>query len=727
MIIALLSISSQTFYADEEETNYGFLSDHQNRLGLSADAPLNGFSSSYDPRNNNIATPVKQQGETQLCWMYATTGALEQLISFKRGSKFDFSELHGALSLSKSIIPFALSPTNEYYLDDYDTHLGNAATALQYFTNWNEPIFESNNIHWQAPVLNSSFTPSNPNKSILSPSFQSAGSVINVTGAVHIDKDSASTKYAIVNYGGVITSIKHDPDNLCHHTNSESALFNSSSPESNKPNHNVVIVGWDDNYSVNNFTNSNSPNNNGAWLVRNSNSQNDEYYWLSYEEGSLFHNESERVVITNIQKSSYSEKMLSFDFKPLISDDTYTNNTVYFCNVYNTANYSNAYDEITKVMFYLKNRKCTYQIRVIPLSIEDNLPTDLTEINNYNVLATETFSNNYEGYITKELSQPVNITDANKCAIIIKVIPTSSDSKIYYPYETAESNINAGESFIGIEGNNGVDWTDLYSSNPTNNGNLCIRPVLNISSYEADDSSVTISPTQVVPSNSDVEIQVSSINRLFCIHTPSNYYLKEGLDYTRDIDNNVVVLKQGFLNALYGNYTPLDLEFNDNITKTIYVNPATINNVQIEGQPIVGETLTAQLTGQPALTSYNVNYQWQYFSVIDNDWLPIPGATQNSYIIDNTYFNKYLRVTVTPKPNGNVITGNTSNSTAYQAVILGDCNFDGFVDIMDVTKIQKYLAGRIDLNNRELLAADFNKDGVVDNQDSSDIISFIIT
>ena len=86
-----------------------------------------------------------------------------------------------------------------------------------------------------------------------------------------------------------------------------------------------------------------------------------------------------------------------------------------------------------------------------------------------------------------------------------------------------------------------------------------------------------------------------------------------------------------------------------------------------------------------------------------------------------------MRVTVTPKPNGNVTTGNTSNSTAYQAVILGDCNFDGFVDIMDVTKIQKYLAGRIDLNNRELLAADFNKDGVVDNQDSSDIISFIIT
>ena len=725
MIIALLAMSSQTFYADEEEINYGFMSDHQNRLGFSADAPLNGFSSSYDPRNNNLSTPVKQQDNTQLCWMYATTGALEQYISLKRGSKLNFSEHHGAFALSKSIIPLALTPTDEYYQNDYG-YLSNAATALQYFTNWNEPIFENNSPHWKSPVLSNSFQP-DLEHFLLTPTFQSADSVINVTGAVHIQNDSNSIKYAIYNFGGVITSIKHDPNNLCTHANNESALFNSSSPESNKPNHEVVIVGWNDNYSVNNFSNSNRPNSNGAWLVRNSNSPNHEYYWLSYEEGSLFHNESERVVITNIQKSSNSEKMLSYDYKPIISDDTYTNDAVYFCNVYNTANYSNTYDEITKVMFYLKNRKCTYQIRVIPLSNEDNLPTDLTEINSYSVLATETFSNNYEGYITKELSQPVDITNANKCAIIIKVIPTSSDSKIYYPYETAESKINAGESFIGIEESNGIDWTDINppenANNNEKNGNLCIRPILHNSNYVADD--VTISPTQVVPTNSDVEIQVSSTNRLFCVHTPSNYFLREGLDYSRT--DNGIVLNQGFLSALYGNYTPLVFEFNDDITKTVYVNPTAINNVQIVGQPIVGETLTAQLTGQPVLTSYDVNYQWEFFDDTENDWFSIPGATQHSYIIDEIYFNKYLRVAVTPQPNGNVITGNTSNSTSYQAVILGDCNLDGCVDSFDALQIQKYSVGRVHFDDRQLLAADFNKDGVVDSLDSSAIMVYINT
>ena len=35
-------------------------------------------------------------------------------------------------------------------------------------------------------------------------------------------------------------------------------------------NHAVTIGGWDDNYSVNNFMTGNRPQNNGAWLVKNS-------------------------------------------------------------------------------------------------------------------------------------------------------------------------------------------------------------------------------------------------------------------------------------------------------------------------------------------------------------------------------------------------------------------------------------------------------------------------
>ncbi|MBR6485847.1 MAG: Ig-like domain-containing protein [Lachnospiraceae bacterium] len=61
----------------------------------------------------------------------------------------------------------------------------------------------------------------------------------------------------------------------------------------NKTNHAVVIVGWDDDYPKENFNANHRPENNGAWLCRNSYSTDvklnnlNSYFWLSYEDGSI--------------------------------------------------------------------------------------------------------------------------------------------------------------------------------------------------------------------------------------------------------------------------------------------------------------------------------------------------------------------------------------------------------------------------------------------------------
>lgn len=60
-------------------------------------------------------------------------------------------------------------------------------------------------------------------------------------------------------------------------------------------NHAVVIVGWDDDFSKDNFDPEKRPENDGAWLIRNSWYYSDElpldhlfgYFWLSYEDTSL--------------------------------------------------------------------------------------------------------------------------------------------------------------------------------------------------------------------------------------------------------------------------------------------------------------------------------------------------------------------------------------------------------------------------------------------------------
>ena len=53
----------------------------------------------------------------------------------------------------------------------------------------------------------------------------------------------------------------------------------------------------------------------------------------------------------------------------------------------------------------------------------------------------------------------------------------------------------------------------------------------------------------------------------------------------------------------------------------------------------------------------------------------------------------------------------------YQRIVTGDPTFDGKSDICDFAKVAKYIAGMLDLNGNELIAADFDRNGVVDIND----------
>lgn len=58
------------------------------------------------------------------------------------------------------------------------------------------------------------------------------------------------------------------------------------------PDHEVLIVGWDDNYPKENFKEDYHPENDGAWLVQNSwGTLYDKlggYFWLSYEDKTIY-------------------------------------------------------------------------------------------------------------------------------------------------------------------------------------------------------------------------------------------------------------------------------------------------------------------------------------------------------------------------------------------------------------------------------------------------------
>lgn len=736
VILVLLSCSCLSYFATEiditsgestsEPENYGWIPDNYERLGITSNGNSLGLPEKYDPRNDGFMTPTKDQGDTNLCWLYATAGAVENYVSLKYGSKFDISEAHGAVASSNSIRP-ANSSSNGFYLNNADNG-GNNAKALQYFTNWNTPIFNESVCHWNSTIAESEYPITkitDPSITLTDNDFCDSKPLFNVTDAVYVNNyDTIAIKNTIMQYGGVCTGVVA-VSNYGTDLNGEKNLFNSSN--TNPPGHAVVIVGWDDNYSKDNFSGNNKPTTDGAWLVRNSYDDKN-YFWLSYKEGSLRHINNNMLAITGVQKATENEYMLSYDYSiPAYNTDNsyYFKDDVYLCNVFDISDYTTTYNKISKVMFYLRATSCTYEVKVMQLNSNGSLPTN---INNYSTLASGSFMG--EGYITAKLNTPYYFNSNNKCAVVIKISPVSSSSRIYIPHEGKYTvnwgqtliipEINQGESYFCTDtSNNSLIWNDCYINNDYcdsgNKGNLIIRPILEKNRVTAEN--VTISPTEITETDSDLSIDIDADINLFNIHTSQNYILRQDYDYVRTADG--VTLKTDFLELLGEDYTELIFEFSNDTTKTVVINPRSeITEVTIAGKPIIGDTLYATCVGEPEKDMYDVNYQWQS-SPNGANWYDIANANQSSYVITDNEINRFIRVKVTATQFGNVIypSEKISSSTEYKAVLLGDVDLDGEVTIQDSTLVSKYLVELVTLDGRQLLAADANRDNIINVKD----------
>ncbi len=664
-----------------------------------------------------------------MCWMYASAGAVEQYVSKKYGSKFDISESHGAVAISNSIYPN--NPNSSGFYPNQPDYGGNEVKALQYFTNWNTPIFDEDVCNWKSTVSEFSYPITKitePVVNLIDNDFLNSDSLLNVTDAHYVNVyDQVAIKKSIKEYGGVVTGIVSN-NNYGEDSNGEKNLYIGTSTSKILLGHEIMIIGWDDNYSKDNFKQDNKPTIDGAWLVRNS-YDNANYYWLSYQEGSLKAEDNNMIAIAGVQKATDNEYMLSYDYLVPEYNKTdknyYFNDDVYFCNVFDISTYTNTYNKINKVMFYAKTNTCNYEIKIVQLGNNGALPSNL---DNYSALATGTC--NGEGYVTATLNNPYYFTSNNKCAVIVKLSPISTSTRIYIPYEGVfyrglgkpiiTPEINSGESYFSTAINdNGIVWNDCFSDttygDSNHKGNLIIRPILNKKNITPEE--VTVTPNKIMDNNNDVNIQISTNTNLFNIHTASNYILRQDVDYIRT--NTGITLKSNYINSLNGAYTELVLEFSNDTTKIVVVNPKSmIIDVTVTGKPIIGDTLTATCVGDPEKNQYDVNYQWQSSSNEQN-WYNISDATSNTYTITDNDINRFIRVKVTAKQFGNVEypTEKFSSSTVYKVVLLGDIDLDGTVTVNDAMLLSKYLAEMVTLTERQLLTADANKDNHINVND----------
>ena len=59
-------------------------------------------------------------------------------------------------------------------------------------------------------------------------------------------------------------------------------------------------------------------------------------------------------------------------------------------------------------------------------------------------------------------------------------------------------------------------------------------------------------------------------------------------------------------------------------------------------------------------------------------------------------------------------------------IIIGDTNFDGIINVLDIVQIINHVLGNLDFNNEQSIAADYNSDGIINILDIVTIANYLL-
>lgn len=180
--------------------------------------------------------------------------------------------------------------------------------------------------------------------------------------------DSNEIKQAIIDNGAVTAS--YATSNKCFN-NAGTTYFMPQSYDGDYTGHTISIVGWNDNFNKYKFANNTGvlPQNNGAWLVRNSWGDNNTmggYFWLSYEDKYIFGEKySPNFTIDEVVEISDDMTLLQNERYGATYSFNYVNsNDITFINCFDFDENSRT---LNNVIFETKSNGADYEVYYIPV------------------------------------------------------------------------------------------------------------------------------------------------------------------------------------------------------------------------------------------------------------------------------------------------------------------------------------------------------------------------
>lgn len=413
--------------------------------------------SSYNANSSGYVTGIKDQGNYGVCWAFAATSLAETSL-IKNGayvegtratkSNTDLSELHAAYFFTHKPADPLGNTTGDKVKTNIDYRQSGGNTILQAFSYANGigAAKESELPYSQISRL----TSGQESKAYRHPAA--------MKNAYFLSESRNEMKEAIQKYGSIAISYYH-PETA----KEEASYYNAATAgfyyakATNSVNHAVTVVGWDDNYTRNNFVAANRPAGNGAWIVKNSwgtRFGKSGYYYISYEDKSI----SDPIAM-EFQDGSKYKYNYQYDGVPGPYSAEVANGGK-IANVYRVMGNSqtNGNEILKSVNFTLASTQVNYSIQIYTDVQNRNSPTSGTPALSKPI----TGKSSYVGIYTVDLGKNIRLSRGTYYSIVITL---TGKSKIGHFVEASykenwisgQAKIAKQQSFASWEGKTWVD------------------------------------------------------------------------------------------------------------------------------------------------------------------------------------------------------------------------------------------------------------------------------
>ena len=380
----------------------------------------------FDLREKGRVSQIRNQGTYGTCWAFAATSALES--SLLPEEKYLFSVDN-------------MSMSNSFHANQYDG--GEYTMGMAYLAAWQGPVLEKNDPYGDGV------------------SDDTLKAVKHVQEMQIIDgKDYEGIKEAVFKYGGVESSlystIRSSQDSSVYYNRENSAYCYIGTE---KPNHDVVIIGWDDNYPSSNFNT--QLEGDGAFICQNSWGSDfgeDGIFYVSYYDTNIgTHN----VVYTRVDDTDNYDHIYQSDLCGWVGNMGYDNEQIYGANVFQ----AQGNEKLSAASFYATGANTEYELYVVHDFKNEK------SFANREKLASGVVKK--AGYYTVDFDEQ-KLKAGEKYAIVLYVKTPGSKHPLAIEYDTGESilqgvDLDDGEGYISLNGKKFVNVKEKRECN------LCIK------------------------------------------------------------------------------------------------------------------------------------------------------------------------------------------------------------------------------------------------------------